>query len=118
MASSEFSFRTPVPSTSLSASAMTKTQSSRLSGLLALLAKVKVASADIGPNDKPCNLHLHNMHVYINIQNEEDACISYIQEKVREEMNDHTLCIVGTSGLLYHDNEGTKGNYIYFESLN
>jgi len=112
-------FRTPPLPTSqiASSSSVSSSQSSRRSSVPPL-AKVKVTRADIGPNGKPSNIHLHNLHVHINIYSEADACIAYIQEKVRDEMIDPSLTLVGTSGLTYHDNDGTKGNcYSYSQNL-
>lgn len=109
-------FRTPPTSTirmATSSSSMSSQSSRRSSAPPSPLAKVKVIRADIGSNGKPSNIRLHNLLVQINIYSETDACISYVQEKVREEMVDPSLTLVGTSGLKYHDNDGTKGNFTF-----
>lgn len=73
------------------------------------LAVVKVFRADLGNNGKPCNFHSHNLTVHVNIYNNNQACVTYIMEKVREEMQNETLKLVGTNGLVFYDQEGTQG---------
>jgi len=45
----------------------------------------------------------------VRIFSEEDANVTYIERKVRQEMDDNTLLIVGATGLRYTDQEGTRG---------
>ena len=52
----------------------------------------------------------HNLTVHINLYVEEEACITNIQLKVREEMADNKLVIVGANGLVIFDQEATRGN--------
>ena len=76
------------------------------------LTTVKVVRADIGSNGKPCNFHFHQSTAHINIYSEEQACVDYITSKVRSEMGDETLVLVGPNGLLYYDQDGTRGKLI------
>jgi len=118
LAPTGFNFRTPTPSSSSQMPSSSSTQQSSRRSVTAPLATVKVVRADIGDNGKPSNLLLHNLHVHINIYHDVDACISYVQEKVRDEMNNNTLCLVGTSGFLYQDNDGTRGMVYMIKSNN
>ena len=52
------------------------------------------------------------MSVHINICNENEACVSQIQERVREEMEDQSLLLVGSNGLMFFDQEATRGKLI------
>lgn len=79
-----------------------------------ILATVKVVRADIGANGKPCNMLYHQTTTHINLYNEDQARLTYITSKVREEMDDQNLVIVGPNGLLYHDQDGTRGIYIFW----
>ena len=51
------------------------------------LATVKVAKAHLGITGKPSNLHKYNMAVHINIYNENEACVSHIQERKWKKWN-------------------------------
>ena len=82
------------------------------------LTVVKVVKADVGNNGKPTNMHAHNMSVYINIYNEEQATVSHILQKIREEMGNDDLILVGPNGLIYHDQEGTRGTFCYVLTSN
>ena len=44
------------------------------------LVTVKVVKADLGITGRPSNIHKYSMSVYINIYNENEACVSHIQE--------------------------------------
>ena len=78
------------------------------------LATLKVIRADLNSNGKPTNMNYHNLTVHINLYVEEEACITNIQLKVREEMADNKLVIVGANGLVILDQEATRGNPKYF----
>ena len=82
------------------------------------LASVKVVRADLDPQGKPNNFQLHNHTVHVNIYQEEQACVTYILSKIREEMQMEDLVLVGTSGLVLYDQEGTRGmqNWILKET--
>ena len=60
-------------------------------------------------------MNYHNLTVHINLYVEEEACITNIQLKVREEMADNKLVITGANGLVILDQEATRGNpkYLY-----
>lgn len=73
------------------------------------LAVVKVVRADVGPNRKPTNVHMHNLSVHVNIYKEEHATVPYILHKVHVEMESEGLILVGPNGLIYYDQEGTRG---------
>ena len=66
---------------------------------------VKVVRADLNKNGKP---RKHNLNYHINIYNKTDACVSYILERVKDEMKDTTLKLVGSTGLTIFDQFGTK----------
>ena len=52
------------------------------------------------------------MSVHINIYNENEACVSHIQERVGEEMGDQSLLLVGSNGLMFFDQGATRGKLI------
>lgn len=106
-------FRTPA--TSLQPSTSTPSSSSQRRA--APLTTVKVVRADLGANGKPCNFNILNMASHINIYREEDACVAFIEERVRQEMGDETLKLVGTTGLVYYEQEGTTGNKISLQGF-
>ena len=78
------------------------------------LATLKVARADLNSNGKPTNINYHNLTAHMNLYIEEEACITNIQLKVREEMADNKLVITGANGLVILDQEATRGNPKYF----
>lgn len=73
------------------------------------LATVKIVRAELGINGKPTNMHVYNKILHINIWKEEDACVFFIQSKVREELRNDNLVLVGSSGLALTDQDGTRG---------
>ena len=74
------------------------------------LATLNVVRADLNSNGKPTNMNYHNLTAHINLYVEEEACITNIQLKVREEMADNKLVIVGANGLVILDQGATRGN--------
>ena len=52
------------------------------------------------------------MSVHINIYNDSEAYIGHIQERVREEMRYQSLLLVGSNGLMFFDQEATRGKLI------
>ena len=76
------------------------------------LTTVKIVRADIRWNGKSCNFHFHQSTAYINIYSEEQACVDYIISKVRSEMGDETLVLVGPNGLFYYDQDGTRSKLV------
>ena len=72
------------------------------------LATVKIVKADLEITGRPSNLHKYDMSVHINIYNENEPCVSHIQEIVREEMGDQSLLHVGSNGLMFFDQEATR----------
>jgi len=58
---------------------------------------------------KPSNFHKHDKHVHINLYDENDANVSYVLRRTKDEMNEPSLLLVGSNGLTLHDQEGTKG---------
>ena len=104
-------FRTPsTPNTSASTTTSSSTTPRRR-----ILAVVKVIRADIGMDGKPTNFHGHNLSVHVNIYNDDQACIPYIEGKIREEMEDEDLVLVGPSGLIIYDQDGTRGKGVLFK---
>ena len=75
-----------------------------------VLATVRLISADIMLDiRKPSNIHRYNLTVHVNIYCEEDATILYILEKVMGSMDEENLVLVGPNGLIFYDQEGTRG---------
>ena len=54
----------------------------------------------------------YNMPVHINIYNENKACVSHMQQKVREKMGDQSFSLAGSNGLMFLDQEATRGKLI------
>ena len=73
------------------------------------LVCVKVIRADIGESGKPYNMNFYNMVAHINLYNEGEANVNFIKTKVREEMADIDLTIVGSNGLEILHQDGTQG---------
>ena len=65
--------------------------------------------ADLGTNGRPSNSHRHNQHAFINLYSEEEACVTFELSKIKLEMQDESLMLVGSNGLAYADQEKTKG---------
>ena len=108
--SATFNFRQPsVPQTPQN---ITTSQAASGRRLASPLATVKVVKADLGITGRPSNFHKYNMSVHINIYNKSEACVSHIQERVREEMGDQSLLLVGSNGLMFFDQEATRGKLI------
>ena len=76
------------------------------------LACVKIVRADLDNNGKPSNLRLHNHTVHVNIHSEEQACVTNLLHKIREEMVEEDLVLVGASGLVIYDHDGTRGKLL------
>ena len=68
------------------------------------LATIKIVRADLNSN----------LTAHINLYIEEQACLTNIQLKVREEMADNKLVMVGANGLVILDQEAARGNPKYF----
>ena len=54
----------------------------------------------------------YNIPVHINIYNENKACVSHMQQIVREEMRDQSLLLAASNGLMLLDQEATRGKLI------
>ena len=76
------------------------------------LATIKVVRADINENGKPSNFHRHNLTTFIPIYKEDQANVNHVLNQVRKRMNDHSLQLVGATGLKYYHEEGTKGKFV------
>lgn len=76
------------------------------------LATVKVVRADIGSSGKPVNQHYYNLTSHIAVNGVSEACVEFIVSKVRELMGDESLQLVGSSGLVLSDDDGTRGNFV------
>ena len=76
------------------------------------LACAKIVRADLDNNGKPSNLRLHNHTVHVNIYSEEQACVTNLLHKIREEMVEEDLVLVGLSGLVIYDQDGTRGKLL------
>ena len=59
-------------------------------------------------------MNYHNLTAHITLYVEEEGCITNIQVKVREEMADNKVAIVGVNGLVLLDQEATRSNSKYF----
>ena len=75
------------------------------------LTCVKIVRADLHNNGKPSNLRLHNHTVHVNICSKEQACVTYLLHKIREEMVEEDLMLVESSGLVIYDQDGTRGKF-------
>ena len=64
----------------------------------------------MGFNGKPYNQHFRNTSVHVVINSETEANAPFILRKVREQMGDNSLVLVGVNGLTFEDQEGTAGN--------
>jgi len=95
-------WRTPVAASSSATSSAVQTRKTPL-------ATLKIIRADIGSNGKPTNLNFHNLTAHINLYNEEDANVSFINKKTCTEMGDDSLVLTGANGLLILDQDGTRG---------
>ena len=106
-----FNFRQP---SALQTSQNVTTSQAAASGtrLASPLATAKVVKVDLGITGRPSNFHKYNMSVHINIYNENEACVSHIQERVREEIGHQSLLLVGSNGLMFFDQEATRGKLI------
>ena len=72
----------------------------------------KVVKTDLGIIGRPSNLYKYNVSVQIDIYNENEACVSHTQERVREEKGDQSLLLVGSFGLMFFDQDATRGKLI------
>ena len=54
------------------------------------------------------------MTAHVNIYTEEQACVPYIIERVKEEMTDENLVLTNGSGLVLYDQEGTRGEIFFY----
>ena len=77
---------------------------------LSPLATVKVAKPDLGFSGKPYNQYFHNTSVHVVTNSETEANARFILRKVREQMCDNSLVLVGVNGLTSKDQGGTTGN--------
>ena len=108
--SPKFNFQQPfTPETSQN---VTTSQAASGRRLVSPLATVKVVKVDLVITGRPSNLNKYNMLVHINIYNDSEACIGHIQERVREEMRYQWLLLVGSNGLMFFDQEATRGKVI------
>ena len=78
---------------------------------------MKVNRADVADNGKPSNTLLHNLTAHVNLYTEEEATVGHIMLKVREEMGNENLILVGTNGLTIYDQEGTRGNLNFLSGI-
>ena len=97
------------------ASTITKKPSRNLSRRA--LAYVKIVRGDLDNNRKPSNLRSHNHTVHVNMYREEQACVTYLLHKIREEMVKEDLVLVGSFGLVIYDQDGTRGKLFLFHFL-
>ena len=76
------------------------------------LVCVKIVRADLDNKGKPSNLRLHNYTLHVNIYSEEQACVTYLLHKIREEMVEEDLVLAGASGLVIYDQDATRGKLL------
>ena len=81
------------------------------------LACAKIVRADLDNNGKPSNLRLHNHTFHVIIYSEEQACVTYLLHKIREEMVERDLVFVGSSGLVIYDQARGKLLVSFFVTL-
>ena len=70
---------------------------------------VRVVRADLQANGRICNVVLHNKTAFINIYAEHEATLPHVQRRVREDMHEEDLVLVGSTGLMFYDQDGTRG---------
>ena len=100
------------PSTPETSQNVTTSQAASGRRLASPLATVKVVKVDLVITGRPSNLNKYNLSVHINIYNDSEAYIGHIQERVREEMRYQSLLLVGSNGLMFFDQEATRGKLI------
>ena len=105
-----FNFRQP--STPQISQNVTTSQAASRRRFASPLATVKVVKANLGITGRPSNVHKYNkynMSMHINIYNKNEACVNHKQERVREEMGDQSLLLVGSNELRFFGQEATRG---------
>ena len=60
-------------------------------------------------NGKPSNLRLHNHTVHVNIYSQEQVCVTYLLHKTGEEWIEGDIVLMGSSGLVSHDQDSARG---------
>ena len=112
---SSTTFSTPNVTLNNSATATASHSTPRSSAKkLEALAKVKIIKGVLNSNGKPQaaqqspNPGEKNCAI-INIYSEEDACVNFITLKMRHELRDATLQMTDTNGIIFADQEGTRG---------
>ena len=79
------------------------------------LFTVKVIRADVDQSTgKPVNFLRYNMLINVPIYTENEANVNHILEYVKNNMNNDDVILVQSNGLVYRDEEGTRGKRRYF----
>ena len=76
------------------------------------LACVKIVRAGLDNNGKPSNLRLHNHTVHVNIYSEEQACVTFLLHKIRDEMVEEDLVLVGSPRLVITTKTAREVNFL------
>ena len=77
------------------------------------LCSVKVVRADLDASGRPSNIMQYNVSIHVNIYKEEDANVDYILAKATGELGDDNMMLVNSAGLVYYNQEGTKGRFTF-----
>ena len=76
------------------------------------LASVKIVRAGLYNKGKPSNLRLHNHTVHVNVYSEEQACVTYLLHKIRDEMVEEDLVLVGSPRLVITTKTAREVNFL------
>ena len=68
--------------------------------------------ADLDEKGRPTNVHRHNTSVHVNIYNEDEANVTFVTDKVRDELDE--IILVDAKEITIRDQEGTSGKELFF----
>uniref|UniRef100_A0A7M5X5H8 Uncharacterized protein n=1 Tax=Clytia hemisphaerica TaxID=252671 RepID=A0A7M5X5H8_9CNID len=74
-----------------------------------VLATVKVMRADLDGSGKPCNTLKYNHELRVLIYQHDKLNVGYVTKRVREEMGNNDLTVVGNKEFIIYEQEGTRG---------
>lgn len=73
------------------------------------LVIARVVRADLVERGRPTNVHRHNTNVHVNIYNQDEASVTFVTDKVRDELDEDEIILVDAKGIMIRDQEGTRG---------
>ena len=68
-----------------------------------------VVRADLDERGRPTNVHRHNTSVHVSIYNQDEASVTFVTDKVRDELDEDEIILVDGKGITIRDQEGTRG---------